>query len=201
MGTDFDHIIGRLRDCTLCAERLATTATAHQPHPVLWFKPSARILIAGRAPSASVHHSRKPFTDPPGDKLRGWMGLSKASFFDLSKVAVVPMAFCFPGFNSKGVDLPPPKRCADEWRDVVLNQLSNVRLTILVGGYAQKWHLGQAANGGVMHTVQGWRDFAPDVYVLPHPSWRNTGWLRKNTWFESELIPSLRARVNEVLHD
>lgn len=201
MGTDFDRIIGRLRDCTLCAERLATTATAHQPRPVLWFKPSARILIAGRAPSASVHHSRKPFTDPPGDKLRGWMGLSKASFFDLSKVAVVPMAFCFPGFNSKGADLPPPKRCADEWRNVVLNQLSNVRLTILVGGYAQKWHLGQAAKGGVMRTVQEWRDFAPEVYTLPHPSWRNTGWLRKNQWFESELIPSLRARVNEVLHD
>lgn len=133
------------------------------------------------------------------------MGVDPATFYDLTQVAIVPMAFCFPGYDAKGSDLPPPKCCADAWRGDVLAHLNNVRLTILVGGYAQKWHLGAAAKGGVTHTVQGWRDHAPAVFALPHPSWRNTGWIKKNPWFEAELIPSLRAAVNsvlqEVLHD
>lgn len=201
MSAGFEHLTTRLRACHLCADRFAATATAHQPRPVVWFSPTARILIAGQAPGARVHQSGKPFTDASGDRLRDWMGVDEALFYDLSQVAIVPMAFCFPGYSAKGADLPPPKLCADEWRGEVLHHMSAVRLTILVGGYAQKWHLGQAASGGVTRTVQGWRDHAPEVFTLPHPSWRNTGWIRKNPWFGAELIPALRARVNEVLHD
>ena len=191
----------RLRNCRLCAKQFAATATAHKPRPVVWFAPAARILIAGQAPGAKVHQSGKPFTDPSGDRLRDWMGLDEATFYDLSRVAIVPMGFCFPGYNDKGSDLPPPKLCADEWRADIMDHLPEIRLTLLVGGYAQKWHLGRAAAGGVTRTVQGWRDHAPDVFALPHPSWRNTGWIRKNPWFEADLVPALQARVQEVLHD
>lgn len=201
MSDDFQSLSDRLRACNLCAERFAATVTAHQPRPIVWFARDARILIAGQAPGAKVHQSGKPFTDPSGDRLRDWMGVNEATFYDRLRVAIAPMAFCFPGYNDKGSDLPPPKLCADEWRSDILGHLSAVRLTILVGGYAQKWHLGNAAKGGVTHTVQGWRAHAPAVFALPHPSWRNTGWIRKNPWFETELIPALRATVNEVLHD
>lgn len=201
MTDDFHQFANKVRACTLCAERFAGTATAHQPRPIVWFAPAARILIAGQAPGARVHQSGKPFTDPSGDRLRDWMGIDEATFYNLSQLAIVPMAFCFPGYNDKGSDLSPPKICADEWRDDVLRHLNKVRLTILVGGYAQKWHLEKAAAEGVTRTVQGWRDHAPAVFALPHPSWRNTGWVRKNPWFEAELIPALRVAVKEVLHD
>lgn len=201
MTDDFHQLVDEVQACTLCADRFAATATAHQPRPVVWFAPTARILIAGQAPGARVHQSGKPFTDPSGDRLRDWMGLDEVTFYDLSQVAIVPMAFCFPGYNDKGSDLPPPKICVAEWRSDVLHHLNEVRLTILVGGYAQKWHLEKAAAGGVTRTVQGWRDHVPAVFALPHPSWRNTGWIRKNPWFEAELIPALRETVKEVLHD
>ncbi len=201
MDNDFEDFAHRLRACRICADRFIETATAHEPRPVVWFAPKARILIAGQAPGARVHESGKPFTDPSGDRLRDWMGVNEATFYDLTRVAIVPMGFCFPGYNDKGSDLPPPKICADEWRADTLNHLTKVRLTLLVGGYAQKWHLAKAAAGGVTRTVQGWRDHAPDVFALPHPSWRNTGWIRKNPWFEADLLPALRTRVQEVLHD
>ncbi|MEM1079759.1 MAG: uracil-DNA glycosylase family protein [Pseudomonadota bacterium] len=192
-------VIDDLRQCTLCAERFAATASAHSPRPVIWFQPEARILVAGQAPGMRVHNSGKPFTDPSGDRLRDWMGVSEAFFYDRSKVAIVPMAFCFPGYDAKTSDLPPPKICAKTWRAQVLDCLSHVRLILLIGGYAQSWHLGAAAKGGVTRTVANWRDFAPDVFPLPHPSWRNTAWLKKNPWFEAEVLPALRTRLTEVL--
>ncbi len=201
MDNDFEDFAQRLRACRICADRFVETATAHEPRPVVWFAPKARILIAGQAPGARVHQSGKPFTDPSGDRLRNWMGVDEATFYDLTRVAIVPMGFCFPGYNDKGSDLPPPKICADEWRADTLRHLTEVRLTLLVGGYAQKWHLGPAAAGGVTRTVLAWRDHAPDVFALPHPSWRNTGWIRKNPWFQADLLPALRTRVQEVLHD
>lgn len=201
MTDDFNHMTERLRACTLCADRFAATATAHRPRPIVWFGPEARILIAGQAPGARVHQSGQPFTDASGDRLRGWMGLDADQFYDISKVAIVPMAFCFPGYTANGSDLPPPKLCADQWRTGILQHLGNIRLTLLVGGHAQKWHLGKLAAGGVGRTVQGWRDHAPDQFALPHPSWRNRGWITKNPWFESELVPALRTAIEEVLHD
>jgi uracil-DNA glycosylase len=196
-----DQFIERLQACRLCADRFTATATAHQPRPVVWLDPQARILIAGQAPGARVHDSGKPFDDPSGDRLRDWLGVDSGTFYDLQKFAFAPMGFCFPGYDAKGSDLPPPKLCADTWRDDLVHQLTQVRLTLLVGGYAQKWHLGKSAKGGVTRTVQGWRDHAPDVFPLPHPSWRNTGWIRKNPWFTTDLLPALKTRVKEVLDD
>ena len=187
----------RIRACRLCAVRFAATQTAHAPRPVVWFRPSARLLIAGQAPGARVHASGCPFSDPSGDRLRDWLGLDAAAFYDLDRVAVVPMAFCFPGYDAKKADLPPPPICAQTWHDPVMKQLGKVKLTVLVGAHAHRWHLGVKAP--VTRTVAAWRDHAPQVFALPHPSWRNTGWLKKNPWFAAELLPVLRARVRDVL--
>ncbi|MBY6139024.1 uracil-DNA glycosylase family protein [Leisingera daeponensis] len=187
----------RIRSCRICAERFAATATAHDPRPVVWFRPSARILIAGQAPGLRVHESGRPFTDPSGDRLRAWLGLTEAAFYDKDRVAVVPMGFCFPGYNGKKADLPPPAVCGKTWHDQVMEHLPDVRLKVLVGAHAQRYHLG--IKGPVTELVRGWRDHAPQVFPLPHPSWRNTGWLKKNPWFEAELLPVLRARVKELM--
>lgn len=194
-----DTLTTELGACRLCAARFRATKTAHEPRPVVWFDPSARILIAGQAPGLKVHEEGRPFFDRSGDRLRDWMGVDHETFYDKSRVAIVPMAFCFPGYNAKGSDLPPPRICAETWREAVIDRLTNVRLTLVIGGYAQSWHLGERAKGGVSETVRRWREFAPDKLPLPHPSWRNTGWLRKHPWFETDLLPVLRARVKEVL--
>ena len=188
----------QITDCRLCAGRFAATATAHHPRPVVWFQPSARLLIVGQAPGARVHESGKPFDDASGQRLRDWMGITPEQFYDREKVAIVPMAFCFPGYDAKGSDLPPPPLCAATWRGRVMDSLTP-RLTLLVGGHAQRWHLGTKAP--VSQTVRGWRDHGPGVFPLPHPSWRNTGWLKRNDWFADELLPDLRTRVHEVLND
>jgi uracil-DNA glycosylase len=166
---------------------------------VPWFAPSARLLIAGQAPGLRVHEAGRPFADPSGDRLRDWLGLAAPEFYDLGRVAIVPMAFCFPGYDAAGADLPPPPLCARTWRREVMAALPGLRLTILVGGHAQRWHLGTRA--GVTETVRGWREHAPGVFPLPHPSWRNTAWLRRNPWFAADLLPVLRARVREVMDD
>lgn len=185
--------------CRICAQRFAETATGHEPRPVVWFRPGARMLIAGQAPGARVHQSGKPFDDPSGDRLRDWLGLSAHEFYDTARVAIVPMAFCFPGYDAKGSDLPPPNVCGQTWHDRVMQELAQVRLTVLVGGYAHKYHLG--VKTGVTETVKAWRERAPEVFTLPHPSWRNTAWLRKNPWFEAEVLPALRDRVKEVMDE
>lgn len=190
-----EKISQEVRACRLCADRFALTATAHAPRPVLRAGAQARILICGQAPGARVHASGLPFDDPSGDRLRGWLGVDRAAFYDTTRFAIVPMAFCFPGYDAKGADLPPPPICAATWRQEVLSALPNIRLTLLIGGYAQRWHLGAAAKGGVTRTVAGWRDHAPALFPLPHPSWRNTGWLKRNPWFEADVLPALRAAV------
>ena len=199
MPKDAQDLTQDIRGCTLCADRFAATATAHRPRPVVWFQPGARLLIAGQAPGARVHASGHPFTDPSGDRLRDWLGLDAPAFYDRDKVAVVPMAFCFPGYDAKGSDLPPPPICAQTWHASVMQALPDIRLTVLVGGHAHRWHLGTRAS--VTQSVAGWRDHAPDIFPLPHPSWRNTGWLKKHPWFAAELLPMLRARVQEALND
>ena len=186
-----------ITSCRLCADRFAATATAHAPRPVVWFQPGARILIAGQAPGARVHAAGKPFFDPSGDRLRDWLGIDAETFYDRDRIAIVPMAFCFPGYDAKGSDLPPPPICARTWHARVMEVLGAVRLTVLVGGYAHRWHLG--ARGGVTETVAVWRDHAPRVFPLPHPSWRNTAWLKRNPWFEAQVIPALRTAVKDAL--
>lgn len=183
--------------CRLCADRFAGTKTRHQPRPVVWFEDKAQILIAGQAPGLRVHDTGKPFNDRSGDRLRDWMGIGTDVFYDRGRVAILPMAFCFPGYDAAGSDLPPPKICASTWRDKSLKHIGNTPLTLLVGAYAQAWHLSERMP--VTQRVAGWRMHAPQVFPLPHPSWRNTGWIRKNPWFETDVLPALRARVAEVL--
>ncbi len=191
-----DDLCARIAACRLCADRFAATATHHRPRPVVWFRPGARLLIAGQAPGLRVHESGRPFTDRSGERLRDWMGVSEAEFHDRDRVAIVPMAFCFPGYDARGADLAPPPLCAATWRAEVMAML-RPRLVLLVGGHAQRWHLG--TRGGVTPTVRAWRDHAPAVFPLPHPSWRNSGWLARNPWFQAELLPALRAEVRRVL--
>jgi uracil-DNA glycosylase len=187
----------RLSSCTICAERFAATATRHRPKPVVWFRPGARLLICSQAPGLRAHTSRVPFDDPSGDRLRAWLGLDRAAFYDQSRIAIVPMGFCFPGYDAAGSDLPPPAICHQTWHDAVLGHVGAVPLKLVIGGHAQKYHLG--TKSGVTETVRRWRDHWPDVLPLPHPSWRNTAWLKKNSWFEAEVLPALRARVKEVM--
>ena len=187
----------RIRACRLCAPRFAMTRTAHAPRPVAWFRPGARILIAGQAPGMRVHESGRPFDDRSGDRLRDWMGIDRATFYDRDRIAVVPMAFCFPGYDARGADLPPPPICAQTWHGEVMDSLGPHPLRLLIGAHAHRWHLG--LKGPVTRTVEGWRDHLPGAIPLPHPSWRNTGWLKKNPWFEAELLPVLRTRVKEAL--
>ena len=188
-----------LRACTLCRDRFAGTQTAHAPRPVIWFSPGARILIAGQAPGMRVYQSGRPFTDPSGDRLRDWLGLDEATFYNRALVAIIPMAFCFPGYDEKGSDLPPPPVCARTWRAPALEMVPDVRLSVLIGGHAMKYHLPGFTR--VTDAVAGWRDHPPGIFALPHPSWRNTRWLRKNPWFETDVLPRLRRSVQEALDD
>ena len=192
-------LVERIRACRICAERFAATATHHAPRPVVWFRPGARILIAGQAPGIRVHETGKPFNDRSGVRLREWLGMDDAEFYDIGRVAIVPMAFCFPGYNDKGSDLPPPPVCAKTWHRDVMAELADLRLIVAIGSYAQRWHLD--ARGSLTETVSNWRNHAPRIFPLPHPSWRNTAWLKKNPWFETDLLPVLRSRVREVLDE
>lgn len=192
-------LIDDIRGCELCKARFQATATRHEPRPVAWFRPTARVLIAGQAPGALVHQSGRPFTDPSGVRLRDWLGLNETEFYDQDRIAIVPMAFCFPGYDAKGADLPPPKICARTWRSRCMDALPGIRLTILVGGYAQKWHLG--TRGTVMAHVSAWREYAPSIFPLLHPSWRNNALILRHPWYVDELLPELRKTVQQVLHE
>lgn len=186
----------RVAACRLCAPRFRATPTAHEPRPVAWFRPPARVLIASQAPGMRAHEGGTPFMDPSGVRLRAWMGLGEDEFYDQGKVAIVPMGFCFPGYDAGGGDIPPPAVCWETWRRPALAALPHVRCTLLVGGMAQAWHLGR---GSMAERVRRWREHAPLLWPLPHPSWRNTAWLKRNPWFEAEVVPALRARIREVL--
>lgn len=198
MVHNLDDLLAKISGCSICADRFAATQTAHNPRPVAWVSVAAPILIIGQAPGARVHKTGRPFTDRSGDRLRDWLGIGEADFYDQSKFSILPMAFCFPGYSVKGADLPPPPICAKTWHQPVRSQLEQVKLTLLVGGYAQKYQL-QTTN--VSQTVMAWRDHWPRVLPLPHPSWRNTAWLTKNPWFAAELLPALRTRVQELLKE
>jgi len=189
-----DALVAEIRACRVCAQVLP-----HEPRPIVWVHPDARILIVGQAPGRRVHESGVPWNDPSGDRLRDWMDLGRDAFYERSKIAVAAMGFCYPG-TVDGADLPPRKECAPLWRPRLLPLLKKVQLTLLVGSYAHRYHLGAAVKPTLAETVRAWRDFAPDNIVpLPHPSWRNTGWLKRNPWFERDLLPDLRARVSQVL--
>jgi uracil-DNA glycosylase len=156
--------------------------------------------LASQAPGARAHASGLPFDDPSGERLRAWMGVDRETFYDAGRIAIVPMAFCFPGYDANGADLPPPPDCARLWRAPMLAAFPEIRLTLVIGQYAQAWHLGRARRRSLTETVRDWRaHLAAGVLPLPHPSWRNTAWLKRNPWFEAEVLPCLRAEVARVL--
>ena len=189
-----DTVLQAIRACRACADDLP-----HAPRPVVRVFPETRILICGQAPGRRVHESGLPFTDPSGDRLRQWLGVDYDTFYADRRLGVAAMAFCFPGTDPKGGDYPPPARCAQLWRSRLLAAMGRVELTLLVGWHAQKWALGRAARPSMTQTVAHWPSYLPQFLPLPHPSWRNTGWLRRNSWFEAEVTPYLRQRTTAIL--
>lgn len=201
--TPYDLVARRVRACRLCRDEPGAAAPLpHEPRPIFQGSAGARLLIASQAPGNRAHRSGRPFQDPSGIRLRDWLGLDEPAFYDPSRVAIVPMGFCFPGHDKSGGDLPPRPECTPLWRAAILATLPSLELILAVGCYAQGWHLGRGA--GLAATVGRWREILdgpcrPRILPLPHPSWRNTGWLNKNPWFAAELLPVLRAEVARVM--
>jgi uracil-DNA glycosylase len=191
MAMSFADLVADVRACTICTEHLPLG-----PRPVLQIDPAARLLIVGQAPGRKVHEFGVAFDDPSGTRLRDWLGLTPAEFYDPTLVAILPMGFCYPGTGRSG-DLPPRPECAPAWRERLLAGLTNVQLTVVIGQYAQAWHLPNAPKS-VTDTVAAWEQFWPAVVPLPHPSPRNNIWLRRNPWFTSDLLPRLRDRVARI---
>lgn len=224
-------VVQRVGQCRLCLETPKGKPLPHEPRPVLRVSATARLVVAGQAPGTRVHKSGVPFTDPSGDRLRDWMGVSLAEFYDDRRVAIIPMGFCFPGLDANGGDLPPRPECAPQWRQLIFDAMPQVELVLAIGQYAHWWHL-PGPRRPVTETVQHCRDgladirhgqaksasasagaparpraYAmgsvpqrkPTVIALPHPSWRNNGWLKTNPWFEADLLPVLRIWVRELI--
>lgn len=191
---DLGDLLAEIRACRHCAAHLP-----HEPRPVLQAGGAARLGVFGQAPGTRVHESGRPFTDPSGVRLRQWLGIDEDVFYDETRVAVIPMGFCFPGQDAKGGDLPPRAECAPLWRARLMEALPNLETVVLVGAHAQRWHLGAAAMGSLTDTVANWRAYAPRYFPTPHPSWRNNAWLKKNPWFESTLLPALRESVRGLV--
>jgi uracil-DNA glycosylase len=195
-----------IRACRVCRDAPRYGAPLpHEPRPVFQVSTSARLCIAGQAPGVRVHASGRPYTDPSGVRLRSWLGIKEEIFYDPHTVAIVPMGFCFPGLDGKGGDLPPRRECAELWPERLMARLPSLELVLLVGQYAQKWHLDATMVAkGLTETVAGWRDVyrsddRPHLMPMPHPSWRNNAWLKRNPWFETELLPVLRAEVARIV--
>ncbi|SMD32517.1 Uracil-DNA glycosylase [Reichenbachiella faecimaris] len=185
--------LNEIRSCTICS--------AHLPQgtrPVLAADPSSKIVIIGQAPGARVHETGVPWDDKSGENLRGWLGVDEHTFYDPSQIALLPMGFCYPGKGKSG-DLPPRPECAPQWHDKVLSLLKEVRLTLLIGQYAQQYYLGNETKKTLTETVRSFKDYLPDYFVLPHPSPRNNIWRAKNRWFDETVLPELQKKVESVL--
>jgi uracil-DNA glycosylase len=203
MASSLDQLVAQIRACRVCRDNPVGAPLPHEPRPVLRVSAAARIAVCGQAPGIRVHASGKPFTDPSGVRLRRWMGVTDDEFYDTRRVAIVPVGFCFPGYNAAGADLPPRRECAPLWRDRVFAELPSLELVLLIGHPAQRWHLGGAA-GSMSRTVERWREIfdVPGrirLIPLPHPSWRNNAWVKKNPWFEAEVVPRLQQEVRRLI--
>lgn len=185
------ELLRRIRACHLCPD------LPLGPRPILQASCRARLLIAGQAPGRITHARGRPFDDASGDRLRGWLGLDRAGFYDANRLAIVPMGFCYPG-KGRGGDLPPRPECATAWRDRLLAGMPAIRLTLVIGRYAEDWHLSPRKGGSLAERVRA-QDMTRRTILLPHPSPRNNLWLRRNPWFEAETIPVLRRRVADIL--
>lgn len=201
-------LVQAIKTCRICVECPAggvEKRLPHEPRPVVVLSSKARILIAGQAPGKRVHETGLPFNDASGDRLRQWLGVDRAQFYDSDRFAIVPMGFCFPGYDEHNHDLPPRRECAPAWRSIVMDAMPQIELILLIGHYAQNWHLAKPRQQSMTQTVQAWRDYffrneaGPKLLPLPHPSWRNSGWLKRNPWFEADLLPVLKKEVDHLI--
>ncbi len=191
--TALDKLLLQARACTVCAPHLP-----HGPRPVLRAAATARLLVVGQAPGRKVHDTGIPWNDPSGDRLRNWLDMDRATFYDEARIAIIPTGLCFPG-TGKGGDLPPRPECAPLWHPPLLDALPDIRLTLLIGQYAQAYYLGPRCKKTLTETVAAWREYLPEYLPLPHPSPRNQMWLKRNPWFETALLPVLREEVARAL--
>lgn len=206
-AADIEVLRASIARCRICRDApLGGEAfrLPHEPRPVVVLSRKARIMIAGQAPGLRVHESGLPFNDASGDRLREWLQVTREQFYDGDNFAIVPMGFCFPGYDRKGSDLPPRRECAPQWRAPVMDAMPQIELLLAVGQHAQAWHLGCGREKTITGTVMAWRRYlgrneAPAILPLPHPSWRNSGWLKRNPWFAEELLQDLRKRVKTLL--
>ena len=198
------QLASEIKACRVCVEQPTGTPLPHDPRPVAVLSETARIAICGQAPGTRVHESGRPFTDPSGDRLRDWMGVDETTFYDDRRIAIIPMGFCFPGLDAKGGDLPPRRECAVHWHDRVFAAMPQLELMLAVGQYAHRYHLGTLRRPSLTETVRDWQAVAaarkaPVIVPLPHPSWRNNAWIKKNPWFSSELLPHLKKLIQASL--
>jgi len=187
-----DSLLAEVRQCRACDKSLPLG-----PRPILQVGESARVLIVGQAPGIRAHASGKPWDDPSGERLRMWMGLDADAFYDSSRIAIIPMGYCYPG-RGNGGDLPPRPECASLWLDQLLSRLRRIELTLLIGLHAQRHFLGKRRKASLTKTTEAWREFAPEYLPLPHPSARNTPWFKRNPWFEHDVLPILRQRIDSL---
>ena len=187
-----NSLLESVRSCNICKD------LPLGPRPIFQAAPSAKLLIVGQAPGRITHNKGIPFDDPSGNRLRDWLGVDRQTFYDASKIAILPMGLCFPG-TGKGGDLPPRAECAPAWRADILETLQAVELTLIIGRYAIDWHMPDYAGQTVTRAVQAWKDAWPDRLILPHPSPRNNRWLKSNPWFEDQVVPALQSRIAQIL--
>jgi uracil-DNA glycosylase len=200
-----DELVARVERCRICLEHPLGDPLPHPPRPVLSPSATARLLVAGQAPGIRVHQTGIPFNDPSGDRLRVWMGVDRDTFYDTNRIAIVPMGFCFPGHDKMKGDLPPRRECRAAWHDAIFDSMPQITTILAIGRAAQIYHftragLAAAATAGMTENVRFWRNLPashPRIIPLPHPSWRNSGWLKKNPWFEREFLPELRNIVRD----
>ncbi len=203
-NTPLDRLRAEIAACRICRDVPDSVPLPHEPRPVAVLSGQAKIRIVGQAPGTRVHQSGRPFTDPSGNRLRDWMGISEEDFYNPKKLAITPMGFCFPGLDKNGSDLPPRRECAKTWHAKLDEAMPQVRLLLLIGHYAQKHYLDCHAKETLTETVHCWREYYdrqkhPRVVVLPHPSWRNNAWIARNPWFARDLLPVLKGAVAETL--
>ncbi len=192
---ELEDLLAEISCCEVCCSSLPC-----RPRPLLKISIHAKLLIVGQAPGRLAHQSGVPWNDPSGEQLRDWLGITQDEFYSSEAIGIMPVGFCYPGTDPQGGDYPPPPICAPLWHPRVLKELPDVENILLVGGYAQKYYLGEHYLGSVTETVRSWRNFAPKFFPLPHPSWRNNDWLQKNPWFANDLLPSLRGLIQKVLY-
>lgn len=189
---DLTTLLEAVRSCTICED------LPLGPRPILQGSTKAKVLIVGQAPGRVTHKKGIPFDDPSGKRLRAWMGVTEDVFYNPDKIAILPMGFCFPGTGNSG-DLPPRSECANAWRRPLLEHLSHIEVTLIIGQYAINWHINDGQKANLTDRVSNWKNDMPSRIVMPHPSPRNNRWLKRNPWFETDVLPALKERIRDIL--